>query len=365
MNPDDNWTYNASSVGAAHEQDCAGTLGSAMVVGLGSVGLRHLANLRELGVQRLIAVSTGRSTHPKLADAIAGVAIETTLDAGLAHDPELVVIATPTSMHLEQSLVCARAGRHLLIEKPLSHTVEGLDELQRAVELGRVTAMVGFQFRFHPLMRRLRGWVRSGRLGVPLHANARWGEDLPGFHPWEDYRSSYAAREELGGGVIRTLIHPLDYLAFLLGNVREAHATVRACRRLDTNCPDDAAVVTMTHAGGAISATTLDFAQRPAVHTLDVVGEDARAALDFNAGKLVLTPGCGEPEVVSVPAGFGRNALFRDELSHLITQITLGSRYTDSPVADSASLLSVVLGARLEAIERSRRETLAITEVAA
>ena len=208
----------------------ASQLTSAMVVGLGSAGLRHLSSLRELGVERLIAVSTGRSTHPKLAAGVRDVIVERSLDEGLAQGPQVVVIATPTSMHLEQAIVCAQAGCHLLIETPLSHTCEGLDRLQRSIDDAGTAAMVGYQFRFHPLVRRLRGWLRAGRLGAPLHATASFGEDIAASRPWEDYRRSYAARDELGGGVIRTLGHPLDYLVFLLGNAVDA--TVQTVARV-------------------------------------------------------------------------------------------------------------------------------------
>lgn len=323
---------------------------SAVVVGLGSAGLRHLNNLRSLGVDRLIAVSTGRSTHPKLSDSLAGVTVEHTVCEALEHRPALAVIATPTSLHLEQAMACAHAGCHLLVEKPLSHTVEGLDTLQAAVDQAGSTAMVAFQFRFHPLIQKMREWILAGRLGLPLHAGAQWGEHLPDFHPWEDYRNSYAARESLGGGVIRTLIHPLDYLVFLLGNAGAAHVTVARSPVLETDTPDDAAVVTMTHLGGAISTTRLDFNQRPAVHDLSVVGSDARASIDFHAGRLLFVPPAGETERVDLPAGFARNQLFRDELAYLLGRIETGERLTASPLAQSADLLRVVLPARAEAI---------------
>ena len=101
------------------------------------------------------------------------------------------------------------------------------------------------------------------------------------------------------------------------------------------------------------------------MHTLSVVGEDARASLDFGSGRRVLTPATGEPEAVAVPAGFGPNALFRDELAHLISQITAGSRYTDAPVTDSASLLRTVLEARDAAIGRRAAKDMRFRDAAA
>ena len=77
---------------------------------------------------------------------------------------------------------------------------------------------MGFQFRFHPGLLRCRELIDAGRIGKPLSFRAEWGEYLPGWHPWEDYRKSYSARKDLGGGVLLTLSHPLDYIRWFFGD---------------------------------------------------------------------------------------------------------------------------------------------------
>jgi predicted dehydrogenase len=79
--------------------------------------------------------------------------------------------------------------------------------------------LVGFQFRFHPTLQKAAQLLRENSIGKPLSFHIQWGEYLPNWHPWEDFKQGYAARPDLGGGVILTLTHPLDYLRMLLGEV--------------------------------------------------------------------------------------------------------------------------------------------------
>ena len=120
---------------------------------------------------------------------------------------------------MDVAIPAARAGCHLLIEKPLADDLSRVDELRAAASKGGSRILMGFQFRFHPMIQRARVLIQNGALGKTLTAHAHWGEYLPQWHPWEDYRDRYAARKDLGGGAIATLTHPLDYLRFLLGEI--------------------------------------------------------------------------------------------------------------------------------------------------
>src|SRR5262249_48594041 len=134
------------------------------------------------------------------------------------------IVSNPSACHLPVALAAARAGAHVLIEKPLSHDLAGLDDLEEAVEARGLAAVVGFQFRFNPGLRQLRTWVRAGHIGTVVSAQAHWGEYLPEMHPWEDYRTGYAARTDLGGGVLLTLCHPFDYLRWIVGDIDDVRA---------------------------------------------------------------------------------------------------------------------------------------------
>ena len=130
--------------------------------------------------------------------------------------------------------------------------------------------LVGFQFRFHPGLRQVKQLLDEGAIGKPLSARAHWGEYLPNWHPWEDYRLGYAARPELGGGVVLTLSHPLDYLRWLLGEV-ESLWLLPAIKGLGMPV-EDLAEIGLRFSKGAIGSLHLDYDQRPPSHTLEIMG---------------------------------------------------------------------------------------------
>jgi predicted dehydrogenase len=220
------------------------------------------------------------------------------------------------------ALAAARAGCDLFIEKPLSDRLDGCRELLAEVSDRQLVAMLGCQFRFHPLLIRLREMVVAGELGAVIGARAEWGEYLPDWHPWEDHRQSYSARADLGGGVVLTLIHPLDYLHWLFGPVKRAQAATGRIAALQTPAGEDWAEVTLQFASGVIGQIHLDYWQRPPVHRLTVCGERGRADLNFHAGTLRWELACRtkgqQTKFASVSEGFERNRMFLDELRHFL-----------------------------------------------
>src|SRR5262245_25453732 len=246
-----------------------------LIAGFGSVGRRHAANLRALGWRDLCFYRTGSSTLPDLE--LDGVTVDYDLDAALRRRPLAVIVANPSACHLPVALAAARAGAHLLIEKPISHDLSGVAALEDAIESRRLAALVGFQFRFHPGLRQLREWIHAGEIGAVVSAQAHWGEFLPDMHPWEDYRRGYAARADLGGGVLLTLCHPFDYLRWLVGDIDSVSAVESAQDTL--GLPVDTCVdVILRFRCGASGHIHLDFVQRPAEHRLAIVGTKGTAS---------------------------------------------------------------------------------------
>ncbi len=297
-------------------QNCFGRV---LIAGLGSIGRRHFNNLRALGCDDFVFY---RSYHSTLADVDTGDWPTTSdLREALSLKPRIAIVANPTAKHLEVATAAAHAGCHLLVEKPLSHSLEGCQELAEVVRQRNLTTLVGCQFRFHPLLIRLREELTAGRLGQVLGARAEWGEYLPDWHPWEDYRKSYSARDDLGGGVVLTLIHPLDYLVWLFGPASDVTAAIRKVPSLQTAAVDDWAEITLRFDSGVIGQVHLDYVQKPPVHTLTVWGDRGRVCWDYHAGTLTWQPAEGDSQIERVAEGFERNQMFVDELRHFLNAV--------------------------------------------
>src|SRR5262245_6409016 len=251
------------------------TVHEILIAGLGSVGRRHFQNLQKLGWRAVRFYRTQSSTLPDV-DATAA-AVDYDLSAALARQPIAVIVANPSACHLPVALAAARAGSHLLIEKPVSHDLGGVAELERAVEARGLAALVGFQFRFNPGLRQLHAWIRSGEIGSIVSAQAHWGEYLPDMHPWEDYRLGYAARPDLGGGVLLTLCHPFDYLRWLVGDID--HVSAVESLQDDLGLQVDTCVdATLRFTCGASGHIHVDFVQRPTEHRVVIIGTKGTVA---------------------------------------------------------------------------------------
>jgi len=299
-----------------------------LIAGLGSIGRRHFRNLIALDEKNIILLRTRKATLPE--DELAGYPVETDIKAALQkHNPDAVVVANPTALHLEVAIPAVEAGCHILLEKPVSHSLDGLDALRQAAQKSGGRILVGFQFRYHPTLNKARELIHNGALGQVLTVHAHWGEYLPSWHPWEDYRQSYAARADLGGGVIGTLTHPFDYLRFLLGEIDILWSFNGHVSSLELDV-EDVAEVGLKFATGAVGGLHLNYVQRPPVHRLEIVGTNGTLRWDNSDGTLYFyempatfgsysdNPPAPVVETFSLPAGFERNHLFLDQTRHFI-----------------------------------------------
>jgi predicted dehydrogenase len=299
-----------------------------LIAGLGSIGRRHFRNLIALDQRDIILLRTRKATLPDAE--LAGYPVETDLqEALLKHKPDAVVVANPTSMHLDVALPATEAGCHILLEKPVSHSLDRLDLLQETAQKSGSKILVGFQFRYHPTLNRARELIQAGALGRILTVHTHWGEYLPQWHPWEDYRLSYASRADLGGGVIVTLTHPLDYLRYLLGDVDSLWSFNGHISPLEVDV-DDVAEIGLKFVTGTVGGVHVNYFQRPPVHRLEIAGTKGTLRWDNADGNLhhyqFLAPFgsySDQPpppfvETFSPPEGFERNQLFIAQTRHFL-----------------------------------------------
>ncbi len=326
-----------------------------LLVGFGSVGRRHFRNLRALGVGNLCVYRTGKSSLPD--DELAGATVFYDFDEALRHEPLAVVLANPTALHLPLALRAARAGCHLFIEKPLSHTWEQVPALEEEIRRRNLLVMVGFQFRFHPGLRQVKTWLEEEQIGPVVSATARWGEYLPAWHPWEDYTQSYSARADLGGGVVLTLCHPFDYLRWLLGEVESVQAMTSTRGGLGIDVEDTAHVL-LRFASGTIGSVTLDYVTRPPVHQLVIVGQRGTISWDQAEGTACLTRAeKAERKLFAPPTDFSRNRMFVDEMRNYLFCLSNGMQPACS-LNDGMKALAIALAAKRAAVEKRERYAL-------
>ena len=291
-----------------------------LIAGMGSIGRRHLRNFQALNVGEFVLLRTRRSTLPD--DELEGFHTEHNLNAALEkHKPDLVVISNPTSLHLDIAIPAAAAGCNLLLEKPISHTMERVSTLSDIVKRNDLRVLVGFQFRFHPGLQYIKALLENKAIGSIISVHAHWGEYLPAWHPWEDYQKGYAARSDLGGGVLLTLCHPFDYLRWLFGEVVSVSAMMSHEGGLELEVEDTVNVM-LRFANGVLGTVHLDYIQRPPTHTVEINGQNGRILWDNEDGAVRWYQTDKETwQTKEMSTDFERNTLFFEEAQHLLSCI--------------------------------------------
>jgi len=313
-----------------------------LIAGLGSVGRRHLRNLVALGERDIVLLRSGKSTLPD--DELDGFPTVTTLEAALDRQPAAVIVSNPTALHLDVAIPAAGAGCHLLLEKPVSHTLERTRELLEALDAGRGRALIGYQYRFHPGLKAVHRWLLDGAIGRVVAATSAYGDYLPAWHPWEDYRQGYSALHSLGGGVILTLSHPVDSLEWLLGPADLAGAWSAAVPELEIEA-EAAAAILLAYPDDKVGLVRLDFLSRPRVHRLELIGTTGAIQWDEADGSARLHRRDGEEETLLPPAGFDRNDMFLAELAHFL-EVARGEEQPVCSVEDGVRTLGLLVAAK-------------------
>jgi predicted dehydrogenase len=298
-----------------------------LVVGLGSIGKRHLGNLRAIlpGAEIIVWRQHGRAEndlelHPQANRFVysLGEAIDT--------QPEIALITNPASCHIETGLELARSGMSLLIEKPLSNTTVGVHELIELCASRSLTLMVGYNLRFQPAMQVMRQQVMDGAIGQVLCLLAEVGQYLPDWRPESDYSLGVSAQSQLGGGVVLELSHELDYVRWLMGDVKKVSAQTKKLSDLKLNV-EDTANIQLTFMSGALGNIHMNMIQRDSSRTCKLIGTEG--TLIWNGISNMVSLYSVKTKTwhqIFEEKNSDRNEMFVNELKYFLDCVATGSK---------------------------------------
>lgn len=251
-----------------------------LVVGCGSIGKRHIRNLRALNFEAEACDIDAQKRAE--AEKEFAIKVHEGIEQALANSQyDAAFICTPPSYHVSQALSLVNSGLHCFIEKPLSHGLDGIDDLIAAVAAQKKIVMIGYTLRFSPYLARVKDFIDSGSLGKLLCLRASVGYYLPYWRPQEDYRKGYGANKSLGGGIILDASHEMDYARFLMGEITEVFAVCRKLSSLDIDT-EDFAEITMRSRSGAYAQIHLDYLQSNYRRSCEIIGEKGMLVWDIN-----------------------------------------------------------------------------------
>ena len=239
-----------------------------LVVGYGSIGKRHVENLLSISNLEII-VCTKRNDVKKLKK---HAKVYRTLKQCLKEKPDMGIIANETSLHVTTAIKLANEGLDLFLEKPLSNSLKDVEKLRAIVKKKKLITQMGCNLRFHPCIKKIKSMIEQQKIGKIISVQVHNSSYLPDSHLWEDYRKSYAARKDLGGGVILTnAIHEIDYMYWFFKEVENVISISGKFSDLEVTAEDYVSSL-LKFKNKIIGELHLDYFQRPNFRSCKIRG---------------------------------------------------------------------------------------------
>jgi len=243
-----------------------------LVLGCGSIGLRHIENLQNISDNNLIEVFDKDQEKLEIMKMKNVVIVEEKSIDSTQYD--CVIICTPPTTHVSLAMRALNANSNVFIEKPLSNNLEKLEELVKIKNEKELLVFVGYSFRFNKTLNQIKNIIDTKQFGKILHLSAYFGQYLPDWRPNQDIKESYTLKKEMGGGIILDSSHEIDYLTWMLGKPLSIQSNFVLTDILPSNAEAICDVI-LKFSENILGTIHMDFVRRKYKRTLEILAENA------------------------------------------------------------------------------------------
>ncbi|MCC6124634.1 MAG: Gfo/Idh/MocA family oxidoreductase [Pirellulales bacterium] len=318
-----------------------------LVIGVGSIGQRHLRCFQSTGRARVSFCEIDPRLRRRIAQEYRIDRHYADLETALADRQDAAVVATPAPLHVPIALRLAEAGLHILLEKPLSTSLEGIDKLRSVVRERNLAAAVAYVYRANPVLQAMKAAVDSGRFGKPVEVVAVCGQHFPTYRP--AYRDTYYRDRATGGGALQdALTHVLNAAEWLAGPIDRLAADA-AHQVLEGVAVEDTVHVLARH-GRVLGSYSLNQHQAPNEITMTVVCDRGTARFEHHRHRWRWMIRPEEPWRDEPQEPLPRDALFLNQ-AHAFLDVLEGRAVPLCSLEDGIQTLRVNLAA-LAAVEQ-------------
>ncbi len=314
-----------------------------LIIGGGSIGKRHLRNLLSLGEKNLTVVETNPDRRGDIEKEFSVKTASSLEDAYKSNNYDIAFVCSPSRFHTEQAIFCVENDSDVFVEKPLSHNLDNVDKLIELVESKKVISMVGSNWKYYPLFKKMKEVLDSNVLGKILSARCQFGQYLPDWHPWEDHKQGYSANKKLGGGVLLDS-HEFDYLTWFLGKVNQVACMADRVGQVTVDT-EDVAEVLLKFENGAIGEIHLDYLQRFYQRNFEFFGENGTMIWDTNKKSIVLKIKDEDEKIFALPENYDLNDMYISQTKEFL-QCVENRKETQTPVRKGAEVLKLICAAK-------------------
>jgi predicted dehydrogenase len=310
---------------------------SVLIAGCGSIGRRHARVLRELGVEDLRVCDPSSAQIEALTAETPVRATYLDYEEGLRDRPDAVLIGTPPKLHIPMAIQALDAGRHVFSEKPVSDSLDQVDELQQAIDRSGKVFMVGLCFRYHEGLTLAKKYLDEGRIGRLVSIRLRMSENLADVRP--DYKSLYTLKQ-MG---VYDLSHEVDLACWFADTpLTDIQAMHGAFSDLGFTAPD-IAQLNLRFGDACLASVYLDFFSKPRTRFTELMGTEGTVTVEFadwqQCTVSVYEASSGQWQKQVMPTE--RDFMFRSEHAEFLQAITNGSP-TQCPLSEGVKSLQII-----------------------
>ena len=255
-----------------------------LIIGVGSIGERHLRCFQATDRVDLSICELNENLRNEVGDRYNITKRFDNLEAALEQKPDAALIAAPAHLHIPLAQTCAEAGCHLLIEKPLSTSTEGIAELTQFIAKKKLIASVAFVFRAHPVIQAMKKAIDSGTFGKALQVNVISGQHFPTYRP--AYRDIYYNNHAAGGGLIQDgLPHAMNAVEWLVGPTTQIMADAAHLKLEGVEVEDTVNVLTRHGANGEVLGSFCSNQHQAPNESINVICENGTVRFEYQRNR--------------------------------------------------------------------------------
>lgn len=247
-----------------------------------------------------------------------GITIYTSINQALKNKFDVGFICNETNLHIETAIKLAKHNQHIFLEKPLSNSLKNIPTLFKLINKKKLITMIGCNMRFHEGIKLMKNMLDKQEIGKIISASVENGSYMPDWHPGEDYRISYASRKKLGGGVVLTQIHEIDYLYWFFGKVNEVFAITGKMSDLDIDVEDYCKSL-LKFKNKILVDLHLDYFQKPSKRTCRIIGTKGQILWNWENNHVQIYKNSNKKWITKkIDKNMDRNKMYVDELKYFL-----------------------------------------------
>ena len=250
-----------------------------LIIGLGSIGSRHLKIIKQLRPEININLLRRKESIENNLEKLANKIFYDKKDA-LKENLDGVIIASPSSMHINQAINFLDLNIPIFIEKPISNNLEDYLKFKKLAEIKNAKILVGYVLRYSKILNEYRRLIKENIIGKQIYVDIKYSSFLPDWRSNINYKNSVSSKDNLGGGALLELSHELDYANWLFGPFTEIKAIRNNTKQLEIDVEDIVKLIAINKNRCLINIH-LDFSSKISERYCCLNGSKGFIKLDF------------------------------------------------------------------------------------